>query len=106
MLIPMRHKTSPTWKKCTKMSEKINNDVVENIKDYADNMSGRPHRSEKARKRKEYSPSFRGKSYAQLMQMVKKEGKVDGKEMYRRAVNVIFAQAEETTEAPGVTGGP
>ena len=63
------------------VAKKINNDVVENIKDNAENMSWRPCRSEKAIKRKEHDPSFRGKSYAQLLQMVKKEGIVDRKEI-------------------------
>ena len=71
--------------------------------------NGRPKRSEEAKKRRGYEPSFQGKTYTQLFQMLREDGMIDVKEMYKRCVNVIFAQVtsnEEETNAPGGTGGP
>ena len=93
------------------VNNNVHQDVTSQGADDQDAGSGsRPRRSEKAKKRKEYEPSFVGKTYAQLFQMVKRDGIIDIRMMYKKCVDVIFAQVsadpETTTNAPGGTGGP
>lgn len=73
-----------------------------------DSVERRPQRSEEAKKRKFYFPSFKGKTYAyaQLLQCVKKEEKIKVDKMHRKAVNIIFAKAEDKlNDVKSVPGG-
>ena len=65
-----------------------------------------PQRSKCAKTRKDYVPSFDGKSYAQMFQQVQCNNKIDIGDMYKKAVNVMSAQVDESNTGPGGTGGP
>ena len=80
-------------------------------KNIENDMNKRPQRSEEAKKRKDYIPSFGGKTYAQLFQQVRNKTEIEVGEIYRKTVNVIFTQVandkkEDKQIAPGGTGGP
>ena len=72
----------------------------------------RPRRSKQSTTRKEYTPSFTGKSYVNLLQVASE--KLDVNSMLMQTVNMVFAQVSKLEEMkrkvqlppPGGTGSP